>query len=103
MGWEQRGSNRYYYRKERQGERIRSIYVGRGGIAEMIASLQTHSPALERLAHAIKSPEQLKFEQCEAALNGATSLLTMVVRGALLAGGFHTHNRQWRRIRNGSS
>ena len=103
MGWEQRGNNRYYYRKEREGLKVRSVYVGRGEIAQMISNLQTHSPALERIARTIKSPEQVKFEECEAALNEAADFMRIVTEGALLAGGFHTHHRQWRRKRDGSN
>ena len=39
MGWEQRGTNSYYYKKEREGSRVRSVYVGRGEIAHMVAQL----------------------------------------------------------------
>jgi hypothetical protein len=39
MGWEQRGNNRYYYRKVRDGSRVKSVHVGRGEIAYMVAQL----------------------------------------------------------------
>jgi hypothetical protein len=39
MGWEQRGSHQYYYRKERESSRVKSIYVGRGELAELTAML----------------------------------------------------------------
>ena len=48
MGWEQRGNNRYYYRKEREGSRVKSVYVGRGEIADMISQIQSPSPWLTR-------------------------------------------------------
>jgi hypothetical protein len=100
MGWEQRGNNQYFYRKEREGQKVRSIYLGRGELAHMISNLQTHSPVLERFARDLKSPEQLKVEECETVLNAGIELITMMTHGALLVGGFHTHHRQWRRTRN---
>ena len=39
MGWEYRNGSRHYYRKERSGSRVRSVYVGRGDIAELSAAL----------------------------------------------------------------
>lgn len=49
MGWEQRGTNLYYYKKEREGSKVKSIYVGRGEVAHMISKLESSSAELERL------------------------------------------------------
>ena len=38
-GWEQRGTNCYYYRKEREGGRVKSTYVGRGDVAHIEATV----------------------------------------------------------------
>jgi hypothetical protein len=100
MGWEKRGSHEYYYRKEREGSLVKSVYVGRGEIAHMISQIQSSSPWLERLARNIKSPEVVKLEKADAALAQATELIRSVTQAALLAAGFHTHHRQWRRRRN---
>jgi hypothetical protein len=100
MGWEQRGNNRYFYRKEREGSRVKSVYVGRGEIAHMVAQLQSSSPLLERFARAMKSPQQVQQEKAEAALEQASDLIELITEASLLAAGFHTHKRQWRRMRN---
>ena len=55
MGWEQRGNNSYYYKKERDGSRVKSVYVGRGEIAHMIAQFQSRSAELEKLLRVKKS------------------------------------------------
>ena len=99
MGWEQRGNNQYYYRKEREGSRVKSVYVGRGEIAHMISQIQASSPLLEKLARASRSSETAKFQKEEAALDQVTDLLRLVTEASLLAAGFHTHHRQWRRRR----
>lgn len=100
MGWEQRGAYSYYYKKERQGLRVKSIYVGRGQIADMIAEIQSSSPLLERLARTIKSPEVIKAEKAEATLQQVSDLTQLITQAALLTAGFHTHHRQWRRKRS---
>ena len=54
MGWEQRGANSYYYRKERLGPCVKSTYVGRGEMAHMISKFESSSAELERLMRAKK-------------------------------------------------
>jgi hypothetical protein len=100
MGWEQRGNNSYYYKKEREGSRVKSVYVGRGEIAHMVAQLQSSSPLLERFARTMKSPEVIQAEKAEAALDQASDLIELITEASFLAAGFHTHKRQWRRMRN---
>lgn len=100
MGWEQRGTNRYYYRKEREGSREKSTYVGRGGMAHMISEFESSSAELERLIRARKSIEASDSEKAEALLDQAVDLAQLFTQATLLAAGFHTHHRQWRRKRN---
>ena len=97
MGWEQRGNNLYYYRKEREGSRVKSTYVGKGEIAHLISQFQTSSTAVERIARANRLPESKKTE---AVLDLASELIQLSTQAALLTAGFHTHKRQWRRKRN---
>ncbi len=40
MGWETRGGTSYYYRKERDGASVRSVYGGGGETAALIAQLE---------------------------------------------------------------
>src|SRR5688500_1640300 len=100
MGWEQRGNNSYYYKKEREGARVRSIYVGRGEIAHMVEQIQSTSPLLEKVVPKMKSRDVIKEEKAEAVLKQATDLLQLMTEAALLTTGFHTHHRQWRRKRS---
>jgi hypothetical protein len=103
MGWEQRGNQSYYYRKEREGSRVKSVYVGRGEIAHMILQIQSTSPLIERLARSTNSPEEIKSEKANAALEQAGDLVLLITQAALLSAGFHTHKRQWRKRRNAAS
>ncbi len=99
MGWEQRGNNSYYYKKERQGSKVKSVYVGRGEIANMISQIQSSSPLLEKLARTIKTPETVNQEKADAALEKVTDFVRLITQATLLTAGFHTHHRQWRRMR----
>lgn len=60
---------------------------------------QASSPLVEKLARTIRSPEQVKAEKAEAAVQRATDLIQLMTQAALLTAGFHTHHRQWRRKR----
>ena len=99
MGWEQRGAHRYYYRKEREGSRVKSVYVGRGEIAHMISKLQSSSSELEKLMRAQRSIEANELDHVEATLDRVIELTELFSQASLLVAGFHTHHRQWRRKR----
>jgi hypothetical protein len=99
MGWERRGNNQYYYRKEREGSRVKSVYVGRGEIAHMISQIQSNSPLLDRLASLTNSSEAIKLEKTNAALKRSSDLVRLITQATLLSAGFHTHKRQWRKRR----
>ena len=101
MGWEQRGNNSYYYKKEREGSRVKSVYVGRGEIAQMISKLQSSSSDLEKLMRARRSIDASELEKVEVTLDRAIELTQLFTQAVLLVAGFHTHHRQWRRTRNG--
>ncbi len=103
MGWERRGNNQYYYKKEREGSRVKSTYVGRGEIAHMIAQIQSGSPLIERLARSIKPPKAQEEEKAEANLNQLNEATRLLMHAALLATGFHAHKREWRKRRNGGT
>jgi hypothetical protein len=99
MGWEQRGKNRYYYKKERDGSRVNSTYVGRGEMAHMISTFEANSAELEKLLRAKESIKLQELERIEATIDRAVELVQLFTEASLLTAGFHTHRRQWRRKR----
>ena len=101
MGWERRGNNQYYYKKKRDGARVRSVYVGNGEIAHMISTIQSTSPLFERLAHSMKSSETVEQEKVEDLMDQLGDRICLVTQATLLVTGFHTHKRQWRKLRHG--
>ena len=100
MGWERRGNYEYYYRKEREGSRVRSTYVGRGEMARLISQFEESSRRVEKLLQAKNSIESHESEKGDMALDRAVDLIQLFTQASLLAAGFHTHHRQWRRKRN---
>jgi len=80
---------------------VKSVYVGRGEIAQMVAQIQSDTPLLERLARANKSSRVINEEKAQAQLVELSDHVRLLTEGCLLAAGFHTHKRQWRKMRNG--
>ncbi len=101
MGWEQRGIKSYYYKKEREGPRVTSVYVGRGEIAHMVAQIQSSSTVVVKFARKMKSAQAVEGEKAETALDELTDRIRVITHAALLVTGFHTHRRQWRKMRDG--
>lgn len=99
MGWERRGSHQYYYRKVREGSTVRSMYVGKGEMAHMIATFESSSAEVEKLMRAKASIEADALQRIEDTLDRAVDLVHLFTQANLLAAGFHTHHRQWRRKR----
>ncbi len=97
MGWETRGSKSYYYRKERSGGRVRSVYVGSGETARLIAQLDDLQTDEREGNRAIARTEREQWQEQDAELDRVCVLIKTFTTGALLAAGFHTHKRQWRR------
>jgi hypothetical protein len=101
MPWETRERGGYYYTRSRKanGRTIRE-YVGTGPLAE----LEAQKDALERLKRRLAALDlrDLKAELAALAarLDELDDLADLAARAALLAAGFHQHDRgAWRRRR----
>lgn len=103
MGWETRGGREYYYRKEREDGRVRSVYVGGGETARMIAQLEAMRSDEREGKRILARMERGRIEKQEADVNRVCAVVEPLMTAALLAAGFHTHRRQWRRIRDEQS
>ena len=99
MALETRRKRSYYYRKERRGASVRSIYVGAGELARLMARLDESRTEEERLKQALAQMERERLEVEDAKLEQACSIIETLTTAALLSEGFHTHKRQWRRKR----
>jgi hypothetical protein len=101
MAWEPRGNDTYYYRKQRRGKRVESVYIGNDGTAHVIAELDRVDREKLRISRQIWRDEINEFKELEPDFE----LLMKVIHGltdtALLSSGYHPHKGQWRKKRNG--
>jgi hypothetical protein len=93
-----RGAKVYYYRGERRGDKVARRYVGSGDVAELAAA----ADELRRLERAVarrqRQEQQQRLLDAEAPLLELCSLADGLARAALLAAGYHQHDRgAWRR------
>ncbi len=99
MGWENRGGCKYYYRKERAGGRVQSIYIGGGETAGLIAQLDAMQSDEQEGKRSLARMERERWEEQDAELDALAEWMGAVAAGVLLAAGCHMHKRQWRRKR----
>ena len=99
MGWEQRGTHRYYYRKRRVGARVVSQYVGAGALAALVASLDTLDRCGEAAERAAAREVSRPMEEADQALTDLAGALAARTRAVLLLNDYHPHQGQWRRTR----
>lgn len=100
MAWEtrERGGH-YYYRKFRVGGRVVSRYIGAGEYARLAFSLdRMEADGRDRERAEVATRRQCDA-QADAELDALREAADVLTTAALLAAGFHTHSRQWRRTR----
>jgi hypothetical protein len=97
MGWETRNGKSYYYQKRREGGRVRSRYVGSGEVARFVAMMDAQEKAERILEREAIRAERESHEATEARLDELGEMMETLTTGALIAAGFHTHKREWRR------
>ena len=102
MAWQEVDGRRYYYRGRRLCGRTRRVYVGAAGSpAAELAAAADHLRRLEReIAARERHAEQARQREVEAPLLELCELADVLTRAALLAAGYHRHDRgEWRRCR----
>ncbi len=99
MAWESRGNGMFYYRKHRVGQRVFSVYVGTGPVAQMIAAADQTEREERQQSRDRARHEREREAAALAPLIDAQKALTGLVRASLIAHGYHTHKGQWRRRR----
>src|SRR5277367_998035 len=105
MAWEKRGASaRYYYRSVRDHGRVRRRYLGsEHNPAAQLAALEDEERRAQRQTdRATRRAERERQEAAEAPLRQLCEQTDMLMKAALLAAGFHQHDRSnWRRKRHG--
>lgn len=99
MGWEDRNGRSYYYRKERDGARVRSIYVGRGETAGLIAQFEAMQSDEREGKRALALLERARVQEQDAELEALGEIISELAAATLITDGYHQHKRVWRRRR----
>ena len=97
MALEERNGNYYYYKKEREGNRVISKYYGKGELASIIAQMDE----IERDGKAEKAEEQRKSREKDEKIDRELLLLESEIKklteNVLLNLDFYkTKSREWR-------
>jgi hypothetical protein len=100
MGWEKRNGRMYYYRKRREGNRVVSEYIG-AGLAGQLAEIFD----VEHREEVTYKRTELRAQKTQAQVSDSRvsemeKYTQTIMRACLLLGGYHTHKRQWRKLRN---
>ena len=100
MGWERRGGQSYYYRKERTPDgRVRSVYLGSGELCRVLSECD-RGRRIEADANRARLRRTLApLDDALDALRTAEAELRTLRDAYLVATGHRTHRGQWRRRR----
>ncbi len=94
MALEERNGNYYYYRKEREGNRVVSKYYGKGELASLVAQMDE----IERQEKAeLQRKSREKQEKIDCDLSNLEQKIKELTENVLLNLGFYkTRSREWR-------
>jgi len=105
MGLERRGNNYYYYRKERTGSKVVSVYEGKGSLAQLMAQFDDLRKAEEMVnkesVQKLDEAERARQEEIDNRIDTVCAQASAFVDALFLTNGYHKHSRTWRRKRNG--
>jgi hypothetical protein len=101
MAWQLRnGSGPYFYLSKRVNGRVVNRYIGGGVAGELAAALILLGRAERRLAAARRREAMSREQSLLAPLEELCQFTELVAKAALLAAGFHRHERgRWRQRR----
>jgi len=101
MAWEKRRRRRYYYHKRREGDRVTSVYLGRGDLAHFYA--QAAQRDQRRRAQTRRHAREVcaEVDQLDQTLDALQTITATLVQATLIAEGFHLHHGQWRKNKRG--
>ena len=96
--WERRERGGLYYtRSRKEGGRVVREYVGCGSLGELAAQLDAEERQRREEQAARWRDEQADLDALEAPVAELSEASDLLVRAALLASGYHQHNRgEWR-------
>lgn len=100
MAWEHRGNGTYYYTAERVGGRVVKRYVGAGYSAQMIAELERLARQERETKAGVERAVRESLDELDALLSPLNAIADAAIAAAMVAAGYHRHNRgSWRKRR----
>ena len=99
MGWKTINGRRYYYKSEREGGRVKTTYFGAGESGLLISLLESEDRAEREAERDQRQAEREEYATEEKAVAEWFDDVQDMADAAMIAAGFHTHKRQWRRKR----
>ena len=98
MAWETKGRSRYYTRSKRVGRCVVRESFGKGPEAHLAAAVDDRRRQEREMRWAARHREWCRWQTGAAPLQRLIEVSDLLVRAALLAAGFHQHERgAWRR------
>ena len=99
--WERRERGGLYYtRSRKKGSRIIREYVGGGILGELAARMDAENRRLREDEEASRREERECLDALMAPVEELCEAAEVIARAALLASGYHCHNRgEWRKRR----
>ena len=99
MGLEERNGRLYYYRKERDGNRVRSVYVGSGPLARWAADMMEEEQWLGGMKRRRLASVREEDHELSEAYRTLARYVRVNVAAALTLENYRRHKRVWRRRR----
>lgn len=100
MAIEYRGNRAYYYRKIRDGDRVRSEYVGGGELAPLAREVDRMEWDLREVEWLEEAVEVEEAETMDRLMQAHFDAVEAVAREAIEAAGYRRHKRgEWRKSR----
>jgi hypothetical protein len=98
MAWETRGEKRYFYKNERSGPKVKRRYYRQGQAAELGGATADLRHVQRTIAQREFDIEEARYQEVLVSLLELSEVTDVLARAALLAAGFHQHQRgAWRK------
>jgi hypothetical protein len=99
MAWEVRRNQRFYYRKEWQRGRVRSVYIGQGETAAILAGFDAEARAEATQARNQRRAAIAALVAEDAKADALLAEVKALIERCLIRAGCYQHRGQWRRKR----
>jgi len=93
--------NGYWYRSVRDGDQVRTEYLGTGPLAEAMATLDALKREERELEWAAMRAEREAQREIDRAIDAVGAEVRVLTKTVLEAHGYHQHKGTWRKRRDG--